>query len=376
MRTFRIWLASIAALLLAACAAPTPKVDLKPGALKPGQTIALVEAPPITHYFMWAAHPGMAFGAIGGLVAGAQFEAQGKEVAQLMQKEGFVPQSEITETFRRELEASGYRVELVRDAWKLDGNLFRLDVKRIPASYDRVIVLTPALLGFYSRGLTGDYAPSLRLRVALYGPDREKPLYDGHHITGLQPPGAGWILVPPVATGFSSYQLMISQPPAMAAALRKGIAAVTRSAMSELAVPGSRPAAVAVAREVGDLSGAWHGTMKCGEYTGTGNVENPKPWTASVRMAIEGGEAVMTRGGADRDYEERIAGTIDATLQLTMQGQGHTHRMPDKPWFTNAGGRFVTANGKTRFAGEALTRTAQGVVTRTCTLQLVRATSA
>src|SRR5215218_2893285 len=110
MRLSRFFLAASAALFIAGCAAPTPKVNLATGTLRAGQTVAIVEPPPIAHYFIYYAHPGIAFGAIGGAIAAAQFHAQASEVAQLLARQGFVPHTEILDAFRRELEGAGFKV--------------------------------------------------------------------------------------------------------------------------------------------------------------------------------------------------------------------------------------------------------------------------
>ncbi len=378
MRRWAGLLVSTVLVLLVGCAAPTPKVNLKTGALRSGQAIALVEPPPITHYFMYSAHPGMAFGAIGGAIAGLQFEAQGKEVASLMAQQGLVPHAEIAEAFRRDLTNAGFEVRLVQGAWVMEGNTPRLDMSRVPASHDRVLVLTPSTFGFYSRGLNGNYEPSLRLRVALYGTNRQVPLYDGHHIAGLQPVGAGWVLVPPVKTQFASYQLMISQPAAMAQALRSGIDAVARSAMSDMRLAAGNTTAASSVRqpaarqEYKELAGDWRGTMKCGEYTGPGHTENPRPWTQPVTLTVDGAELVMTRGGASTNYDERLVGSIAADYTASAQGQGWMHRSPSAPWYTQASGRFEMAGASPQFVGNAMIRNVHGNVLRNCTLSLAR----
>ena len=57
----------VVALVLAACAAPLPKIDLAPHALTKVKTIAVIRPPePNVYTVVNFGHPGMAFGLIGG----------------------------------------------------------------------------------------------------------------------------------------------------------------------------------------------------------------------------------------------------------------------------------------------------------------------
>jgi hypothetical protein len=376
MRLFSLCLSLALAALLAGCATPTPKVNLRPGTLQAGQAIAVVEPPEIKQYWIWAPHPGMAFGMIGGAIAGAHFAARAEDIRKLMLQQGLAGHADIANTFKRELEAAGYQVEIVR-AWKMDGDRPVLDMARVDAGHRHVLVLTPAMYGFMTDGVTGNYRPTVRVRTALYGPDRTRLLYDGYHVTGMKPAGEGWIYASSIETNFTSYDTMLAQPRSMADSLRRAAGLVAKSAVRELAVPGARPIIAAntppPGADVAALAGSWAGMYKCGPYTGTGHTTNPNPWTSRVALTLQDGQAVLTRGGGEANFDEKLTGTLDAGLSVALQGKGSMRATPNAFWYTEASGRFHPAGAQPRFEGNATIRDARGTVMRNCTVELTKA---
>jgi len=365
--------------LLAGCATPTPKVNLQAGTLKAGQTVALVESPEVVQYFIWAPHPGMAFGAIGGLVAGADFAQRADKVKQAMAAERLVPHKELTEVYRREFERAGYRVVVV-NAWKREGNTLVADLKQVGPEYDRVLVLTPALFGFMTDGVTGNYRPTMRVRAALYGPDRTRLLYDGYHVTGTQPKGDGWIYASSIETSFTSWDLMVSQPRAMAESLRQAMGLVAKSTLRDLGAPAgpSRAAPVAPAgaasAQAATVAGQWTGSLQCGPYLGAAQVDNPGPWRARVAMTVESGVVTLTRG--DSNYSETLQGELGSDLRFAASGSGATFARPNLPWTTSAEGRIDAAARPPRVHGTATVHDPKGILVRDCAIELVKSAAA
>jgi len=129
---------------------------------------------------------------------------------------------------------------------------------------------------------------------------------------------------------------------------------------------------VVAAVDASRVAGTWRGRMSCGEWTGPGQTANPNPWSQPVTLVVDGSNAVMTRGGAQTDYDERVSGPIAGDFSTTMQGQGAMHSSPGAPWFTQASGRFEGEGSAQRFTGTASLRNVHGNVMRSCTLSLAR----
>ncbi|WP_298932012.1 hypothetical protein [uncultured Ramlibacter sp.] len=372
------WLLLIAAALLTACAAPTPKVNLAADAIGPAHVITLIKPPEVKTFTIYAPHVGMAFGAIGGLVAGAHMASRADTVRQLVVAQKLNAADTLADALARELRASGYQVNIQAGRWlDTNGNL-TLDVAKLDASWDRVLYVQPAIVGFWANGLSGNYQPALRVRAMLTAADRKTLLYDGHHVTGIDIKGDGWIIAPSVGEGFASYEALIARPPATAASLRQGIDLIARSVVRDMArardAAGGRPAAaIAAAAAVTPtatpaqpLNGIWTGTLRCGAYMLRHKVDNPNPWTVPVSMRVEGPRATMERG--DANYQETLAGAIAADQSLTLRGQGALYRSTTQPWKTTMAGAF--AGGK--FTGSGTLAGMDGTVFRECKLELAR----
>jgi hypothetical protein len=211
-----------AALLLGACAAPPPpRVGMAPGALAPGQSITLIHAPAVRHYFVYAPHLGMAFGAIGTAVARAHMESRGEALRQLMAGQDLMIDVTLTEAFRRELEGAGFRVQVHAIAWRDAKGAAMFDPRELSPSYERVLVIMTGAVGFGSDGFTDPFYPMVRGRAVLYGADRGKPLYEAPFAGGKPPAGETWVRGADAGPGFPDYESLIARPAETAAALRR-----------------------------------------------------------------------------------------------------------------------------------------------------------
>ena len=97
-----------------------------------------------------------------------------------------------------------------------------------------MLVVVPQLVGFWSQGMNGNYHPAVRVRATLYGPNRGKPLYDGHHATGLALGSQDWVDIPSGGEGYTTFSALLAQPSATAASLKYSLALVARSVVRDL----------------------------------------------------------------------------------------------------------------------------------------------
>lgn len=223
------------ALLLCACTTtPPPRVDIAPGALVPGQTITLIHAPAVRHYFVYAPHVGMAFGAIGGAVARAHMDSRGETLRQLMAAQNLMIDVTLTEAFRRELESAGYRVQVHAVAWSDVKGTATLNPQEINPGYERVLVVTTGAVGFGSDGFTDPFYPMVRGRAVLYGTDRRKPLYEAPFAGGKPPAGETWVRWVDDGPGFTDYETLIARPAETAAALRHAAERAAKAVVDDM----------------------------------------------------------------------------------------------------------------------------------------------
>jgi hypothetical protein len=229
----------VCAFVLSGCATYSPKVELLPGALAPSQPITLVRAAEVKVYRLHALHPAMFLGMVGRVAALAHMETRAEELRKLMVAQKLAAHEVLTDVLARELEAAGFKVRQASVRWTEDEwGEPRADLSQLGPSHPRVLVVAPALVGFWSQGVNGNYQPAVRVRATLYGPDRTKPLYDGHHATGLALAGADWVDVPPGGEGYATFAALTAQPSATAASLKYSVALVARSVVRELTAPG------------------------------------------------------------------------------------------------------------------------------------------
>lgn len=359
----------LAAALLAACAAPTPKVNLAADAIAPGQVITLIRPPEIKTFTIYAPHVGMAFGLVGGLVAGAHMASRAETVRELVIGQKLNVSDALADAVARELRAAGYRVNVQTGAWIATNGKLTPDMDKLDPSWDRVMYVAPAIVGFWANGLTGNYQPAVRVRATITGADRKRLLYDSHHVTGIELKGDGWILVPSAGEGFASFDALIARPPATAASLRQGIDQVARSIARDMAGTRSATAPVAAPSPVAaqPFSGLWSGAYRCGAYLLRHQVDNPNSWTVPVRMRVEGARVTMERG--DANYQETLTGTIAADSSVALQGRGALYRTANQPWMASLAGSFAGDS----FTAFGTLAGLDGAVSRECKVELARA---
>jgi hypothetical protein len=366
----RFLLASLV-LLLAACAAP-PRVSLAPGALQTSQSITIVVPPEPQALFFYGFHPGMAFGAVGGAIAGAQFAQTGESLSASMRSQGLSPHAALARSVQRELGAAGYTVRTASVPWSDAGPANREPrLQQLGPEHQRVLVLNPRQVGFASFGLTQPYRPVVRMTATLYGTDRARPLYAGAVQTGYNIDQEGWIKVPPGSIDFNLQSDLLAQPARAADAFRDGVARVARATVQDMV--GSQPALAsprAPATRDGPAPEAareYAGSLRCAAYEGAGRVDSPGPWVAPVQVRVSGVQATMHRG--DGKYSESLTGRVSGS-DLRLEGRGAMNATPMAYWVTRVWGAFSPDGGG--FDGKAELADPRGSLLRRCTVDLVR----
>lgn len=165
---------------------------------------------------------------------------------------------------------------------------------------------------------------------------------------------------------------------------RKGVresqlaaSSLTPSATAAAAAPAPRPQAAArpqamapqaVAVAPGPYAGQWSGNYRCGEFVGNWRSNSTAPWTRPVSMVVDGNRAIMTRG--DANFSETLLGDVAPDGSLTLAGQGAMANDQGRPWSAQFQGRF--SGSPARFDGTGAQKGINGVVSRNCTVDLVR----
>jgi hypothetical protein len=117
------------------------------------------------------------------------------------------------------------------------------------------------------------------------------------------------------------------------------------------------------------LSGQWSGEYRCGAYLGSGKVQHPTPWNASVFMTVASdGRASIVRGNSA--YSETVTGDLQPDLSLALRGRGADKAKSKGFWNTEVTGQFVDTGKQLRFDGRAQISSSTGELSRDCVVTL------
>src|SRR5437763_2659037 len=213
----------------------------------------------------------MAFGAIGGAIAGAQFEQTGNSLMAAVRSQGVLPHETLARALQHELEAAGYSVRIATVSWTDASPVDRLPrLQELGPGHQRVLVLNPRQIGFASFVVTHPYRPLVRLTASLYGPDRSKPLYAGALETGYDIEHSGWTAVPAGPIAMQTQSDLLAEPARIAEALRDALARMAQATTRDLLGARAATAAGAPVPVAGVPSavppGDYAGSLRCGAY--------------------------------------------------------------------------------------------------------------
>jgi hypothetical protein len=224
-----------AAALLAGCASPVPKIDAAPSAIASVKTIAVIRSPePKTYTVMNFGHPGMAFGAIGGLIAAADQQNKQERLTKAMKEKNATPTSGVlADSIATQLSRKGFDAKVEEAPWQeKDGN-YRLDFAQIHSDADAVLVVAPTIVGFIATSALSDYTPTVTAVVTLLGKARQEQVYRGYHGTGWAPKQEGWKMRPAKA-GFANFDQLMADPARTAGVLGEAAAQIGESVAQDL----------------------------------------------------------------------------------------------------------------------------------------------
>lgn len=225
----------LGASILAGCAGPVPKIDSSPAALAKIKTIAVIRPPePKTYTVMNFGHPGMAFGLIGGLIAGGDISSkQDKLTAVVKQQTSSKTSAILAENIATQLTKVGFQAKVEDGPWEESDGKFKLDFEKISSSADTVLVLTPTIVGFIATGATSDYLPTITASVILLGQDRKEQLYRGFHACGWHPKADGW-RYSSTSIAFANFDALMADPKKTADSLSSAASAVAATVVEDL----------------------------------------------------------------------------------------------------------------------------------------------
>jgi hypothetical protein len=225
-----------AAILLTGCASPVPKVDLTEEMARSIDTITIVRPPQRLGVAVQnLGHPGMAFGAIGGLVAAADAKRKTEAFTAAMASHKFSVTDVLTRAIERRLTAAGYKVTLIDGVWEEKEGRFALQKDKL-VSEGNLLILMPRIVGFVST-VTADYMPTLWVIATLESRDR-KEIYRGYHSTGWQPSVGEWKHTKP-ARIFRNFDELMAKTEESASALTDSADFISASIVGDLRGPAS-----------------------------------------------------------------------------------------------------------------------------------------
>jgi len=174
--------------LLVGCGSAT--IPVKPEALEPLRSIAVIRVAEPTQYTMFDRGSGAAaFGAVGGVIMAADAERNAKSVGGAMLREKFAFGLQLTEDLERRLKAAGYKTTTMQ--YNRESPVKPLDdYSRVPsAGADAILDVTVQAAGYSTENwaLSPHWRPEAWVQVVLYAPKlkeiiyREKILYGYHN---------------------------------------------------------------------------------------------------------------------------------------------------------------------------------------------------
>ena len=226
-------LALVAVLLVAGCATSVPTQALNEESANAVRTVAVIVPPdPLEYAVFMNGHPGLAFGLIGGAIAGADQVQKSKQYTVAVQSAKFSLSGTLGQAMVEKLTAAGYEARLEQGPWELEegalAKRYRLQFDRIQSDADAVLVVMPVFVGYMAASPVSPYLPTVRVFARLLAKDRKTDLYRGAHFVGAQPTfGEGWKKSADLAAKFSTFDTLIAQTGESVQALHASVQAIS-----------------------------------------------------------------------------------------------------------------------------------------------------
>jgi hypothetical protein len=168
----------VMALLISGCVT-AQQIDLDKAANNRLRKIALMPVdPPQNVIVQNIGSPAMAFGAIGGLIAGTNDAGHSNTYAEMLKTRKVELASVMTAAIQDELRKSGFEVVTITDQKpKVSENGKTLDYKGIHTDADALMVVRIATVGFMSPQFSSSYRPWVAVTAVVFDAKTEKPIY-------------------------------------------------------------------------------------------------------------------------------------------------------------------------------------------------------
>jgi hypothetical protein len=229
-------------LALVGCASPAPKIDLSADAAGSLDTITLVRPAKQQQLIVQnLAHPGIAFGAIGALIAASDMKDKTSQFNKALAQQNFSFADTLTAAVERKLAEAGYRVKVEDGAWVEKDGKYILTKDQLPGD-GPVLILATSVAGFVST-VSDDYMPSIWLVARLMAKDRTTEVYRGYHSTGWEPKGGEWKYTKATRT-FKDFGALMANPSDSAAAIGHASEVIATSIVQDLRRPGTTTARI------------------------------------------------------------------------------------------------------------------------------------
>jgi hypothetical protein len=220
--------------LLAACAGPVPKIDSSPATLSAIKSIVVVRSPePKTYTVLNFGHPGMYFGAIGGVIAAVDQNGKQDRLSVALKANGLSVTAALAERVAAQLSQAGYQVKVEDGPWEEADGKAKLVLAKVHSDADGLLLISPTIVGFVATGAAGDYLPTITAVVTLLGKDRKVQIYRGYHASGWQPKAEGW-KTSSAKTTFTNFDALMADPARTGASLTEAAAAIATTVASDL----------------------------------------------------------------------------------------------------------------------------------------------
>ena len=231
---FTVLLAAIS--VLAACG--TTQMAVKPEATANVQTIALIKVDePVSYTAQDFGNPGMMFGAVGGVVAGASTADATKTVHQVVVDANYDAGDHFTRLLKEKLSAAGYQVDIVAVRREKKHKLLENYDSVNTAGADAVLDVAIQSIGYATEHpmFSPHWRPASQVKVALIDVRTGETVYSEKFMYGYHNPFmSGTDIEAPETYHFGSAKELFSDNEQLVSGIQHSVEAVTDQVQQNL----------------------------------------------------------------------------------------------------------------------------------------------
>lgn len=234
-KTFLIGLAATAVLLSGCGTAP---VAMRPDAISKIKTVALITvSEPQAYVANDFGNPGVMFGAVGGIVAGASSANAGKNINQIAQGAGYTAGENFTRSMQAQLIKAGYSVSVIEVLREKPGELLGSYESIDAKGADAILDLAIQSIGYATEHpmFSPHWRPASIVNVALVDTRTREKLYSEKFMYGYHNPFmSGTDLDAPKAHHFKDKNSLFADSNKLIAGMQDSVSAVTHKVAENL----------------------------------------------------------------------------------------------------------------------------------------------